>query len=111
MFKTVFKLFVFVAALSVSIYGCTLLEQLPKPDDVLKHPLGETSLRVGMTKNEVESKWGKPDEKRTVEDKARWQDPRELWVYRAQTGLPVDADYLSHTRKLYFDGDHLTDIE
>lgn len=111
MFKTISKLLIFTAMLSVAAYGCTLVEQLPKPDDVMKYPLGKIDLKIGMTKQEVESKWGKPDSKQMVEDKARWKDPREMWTYHAQTGIPIDADYLSQTRKLYFDGDHLTDME
>ena len=105
------KLLLVIIALTVSGYGCTLIEAVPKPDQILKYPLGKTDLKIGMTKQEVESKWGKPDSVRTVEDKARWQDPREMWTYNAQTGIPVDADYLSKTRKLYFDGSHLTDID
>lgn len=105
------KLAIIIIALSVTGYGCTLIEAIPKPDDVLKYPLGKTDLKIGMTKHEVESKWGKPDEIRTIDDKNRWKDPREMWVYRAQTGIPIDADYLSRTRKLYFDGHYLTDID
>ena len=104
------RLSIIIMALSVLGYGCTLIEAVPKPDQILKYPLGKTDLRIGMTKNEVELKWGKPDTKQMVEDKKRWQDPREMWVYHAQTGIPIDADYLSKTRKLYFDGNNLTDI-
>ena len=77
---------------------------------MIKYPLGKTDLRVGMTKNEVEAKWGKPDDKRMVEDKKKWSDPREMWVYHGQTGIPIDAGWLSKTKKLYFDGNYLTDI-
>ena len=111
MLKQHSKLFLIIITLSVMSYGCTLIEAIPQPDNILKYPLGKTDLRIGMTKNEVEAKWGKPDEIRTVEDKARWKDAREIWVYHAQTGIPIDADYLSKTRKLYFDGSHLTDID
>jgi hypothetical protein len=100
-----------IVTLSAVCCGCTLIEAVPKPDQILKYPLGKTGLKIGMTKHEVEAKWGKPDDIRTVEDKARWKDPREMWTYRAQTGLPIDADYLSKTRKLYFDGSYLTDID
>ncbi len=111
MLNSPLKLFLIIAAFAVTAYGCTLIEAVPKPDEVLKYPLGKTDLKIGMTKHQVESKWGKPDEIRTVEDAKRWKDPRELWVYRAQTGLPIDADYLSQARKLYFDGNYLTDID
>ena len=105
------RMLIIVIALSITGYGCTLIEAVPKPDQILSYPLGKTDLKVGMTKHEIESKWGKPDEIRMVEDKNRWKDPREMWVYRAQTGIPIDADYLSKTRKLYFDGNYLTDID
>lgn len=110
MSKARLKIFIVIIALSILSYGCTLIEAIPRPDEVLKNPLGKDVLRVGMTKHEVESKWGKPDEIRTVEDKNRWAGAREMWVYRGQTGIPIDADYLSKTKKLYFDGNYLTDI-
>ena len=73
---------------------------------------GKTTLKIGMTKQEVEFKWGKPDSISTIEDLKRWPDPREMWVYHSQTSsIPIDADYLSKTRKLYFDGNYLTDQE
>jgi outer membrane protein assembly factor BamE (lipoprotein component of BamABCDE complex) len=99
-----------VAVLLVAGAGCAGID-IPKPQEVLKEPLGQGSLRVGMTKDEVISLWGKPDEVRTAEDKERWKGTREVWVYHAQmAAVPVDADYLSRTKKLYFDGDYLTNI-
>ena len=92
------------------IVGCAALS-VPTPNDVLKKPFGTESIKIGMTKQQVESLWGKPDDIKMVEDKTRWQGPREMWVYRAQYGaIPVDAGYLSKTQKLYFDGKNLTDI-
>ncbi|MBI5124569.1 MAG: hypothetical protein HZA72_04040 [Candidatus Omnitrophica bacterium] len=104
------RLFAVLMAAAFFICGCTLVETIPNPEEIIKNPLGKTDLRVGMSKDEVEAKWGKPDEIRTVEDKTRWSGPREMWVYRGQTGIPIDADYLSKTKKLYFDGSHLTDF-
>ena len=103
------KLLSIVFTAAVLVCGCSAIE-LPNPNEVIKHPLGESDLKVGMSKQEVESKWGKPDEIRMVEDKQRWKDPREMWVYHAQTGIPIDAGWLSKTKKLYFDGNNLTDI-
>lgn len=100
-----------ITAASLAIGGCAGIEP-PTPDDMIRQPLGKSSLKVGMTKEQVISLWGKPDEQRIVEDKEKWGDARELWVYRAQFGaIPVDVDYLSKTKKLYFDGDNLTNIE
>ncbi len=93
-----------------ALAGCAGIEP-PTPDDMVRQPLGKSSLKVGMSKHQVESLWGKPDEVRTVEDKEKWQGSREMWVYHAQYGVvPVDVDYLSKTKKLYFDGDNLTNI-
>jgi len=95
---------------AVFFYGCSAIV-IPNPEDVVKHPLGTESIKVGMTKAQVESIWGKPSQVKMVEDKARWQGTREVWIYRAQYGsIPLDAGYLSSTKKLYFDGNNLTDI-
>lgn len=94
------------------ICGCSIVNTIPRPDQVMKTPLGTESIKIGMTKQEVESKWGKPDSVQTVENKKRWAGAREMWVYRASYGsIPVDAGYLSETKKLYFDGVNLTEIE
>jgi len=112
MFKKGFMVLIAVFILGIFACGCSMLESIPSPGDVMQYPLGKTTLRIGMTKQEVESKWGKPDSISTVEDKKRWPQPREMWVYQPQTSsIPIDADYLSKTRKLYFDGNYLTDQE
>jgi len=112
MFNKSFMALVAVSLLTIFAYGCSMLESIPSPGEVIKYPLGKSTLKIGMTKQEVEFKWGKPDSISTVEDKKRWPDPREVWVYNPQTSsIPIDADYLSKIRKLYFDGDYLTDQE
>ena len=99
-----------ILASCIFFYGCSAII-IPNPVDVVKHPLGTESIKVGMTKAQVESLWGKPSQLKQVEDKSKWQGAREVWIYRAQYGsIPVDAGYLSSTKKLYFDGNNLTDI-
>ena len=106
-----FSAFFLLLAITLSISGCAGIVP-PTPGDMIKQPFGKSSLSVGMTKSQVEAMWGKPDEMKTVEDKAKWGGPREMWVYRARYGnIPVDVDYFSKTKKLYFDGDNLTNIE
>lgn len=98
------------ASIMVLILGCGAIE-IPAPDDIIKKPLGTESIKLGMTKSQVESLWGKPDEVKTVEDKEKWSGQRDVWIYRAKYGaIPVDAGYLSQTKKLYFDGENLTEI-
>ena len=90
--------------------GCSAIT-LPDPNEVVSHPLGTESIKVGMTKQQVESIWGKPDSVKVVEGEGKWQGVREVWTYRAEFGsIPVDAGYLSKTKKLYFDGENLTEI-
>lgn len=104
------NILLFIILISLTLSGCAGIEP-PNPEDVVKHPLGTESLKIGMTKQEVESIWGKPDEVNIIEDRDKWKGPREAWTYRAQYGaIPVDAGYLSKTKKLYFDGDNLTNI-
>ena len=92
------------------ICGCSTLA-IPTPDEILKKPLGTESIKVGMTKQQVESIWGKPNQIKTVDNKQKWSSPREVWTYTARYGsIPVDAGYLSRTQKLYFDGENLTEI-
>lgn len=95
---------------AVLFSGCSAII-IPNPEEVIKHPLGTESIKVGMTKDRVESIWGKPSQIKMVEDKEKWQGAREVWIYRAQySAIPVDAGYLSNTKKLYFDGNNLTEI-
>jgi len=102
---------VLILLMGAALIGCAVIENVPTPDDVLKHPLGSESIKIGMTKEQVEDLWGRPNDIRMIEDKARWGASREMWVYNAQYGsVPVDAGYLSKSKKLYFDGNNLTNI-
>jgi len=105
-----FCIYLMPAFLLLSCCGCSVVE-IANPNEMIKHPLGTESIKIGMTKHDVEGLWGKPDEVRTVENSDKWKGAREMWVYRAQYGvIPVDAGYLSKSKRLYFDGDSLTEI-
>ena len=100
----------FAMAVLITLGGCAGIEP-PSPDYVVRHPLGTESIKIGMTKSQVEALWGKPDDIKMVEDKDKWKGTREVWTYRAQYGnVPVDAGYFSKNKKLYFDGNNLTNI-
>ena len=93
----------------ILISGCAGVEA-PKPDEILKNPLGPGSVKVGMTKAQVVNIYGEPDIKGTV-DSGKWSDTREEWIYEARaSALPVSAGYLGEDLYLYFDGDNLTNI-
>ena len=100
---------VLVSVFLISLAGCADITP-PTPGYILQRPIGTDSVKIGMTKDRVKELWGDPDQVNYVEDKKMWGGLREEWVYVARSGLPVDAGYLSRTKKLYFDGDNLTNI-
>lgn len=100
-----------ILTMGIFLTGCSMVETVPTPGDVIKHPIGTESIKIGMTKAQVEEIWGRPDDVRMVENKEKWGGSREMWVYHAQYGsIPVDAGYFSKDKKLYFDGNNLTNI-
>ncbi len=105
------SVFVTIAVMAAFLMtGCSAIT-VPMPGDIIKTPLGTESIKIGMTKQQVESIWGKPDSVMIVENKSKWPGPREVWIYNAKYGaIPVSAGYLSETQKLYFDGINLTQI-
>lgn len=104
-----FKLFL-VSLLILSLTGCADIAP-PTPVSIIKKPLGTDSVKIGMTKDRVKEVWGEPDQINHVTDKEKWGGERDEWVYSGRySAIPVDADYLSKTRKLYFDGEYLTNI-
>lgn len=104
-----FKLFL-IAVLFLSLTGCAEIDA-PTPKEIIKRPFGTGSIKVGMAKGKVRELWGEPDQVNYVEDKEKWGGAREEWVYTGRySAIPIDAGYLSKTKKLYFDGESLTNI-
>lgn len=100
----------FILSAAISLCGCSAIT-VPDPSEIVRHPLGTETIKIGMTKHEVESIWGKPSNIEPVEDSGKWSGAREVWTYEANySTIPVDAGYLSKTKKLYFDGENLTEI-
>jgi len=98
-----------LALLCLIAAGCAEIE-VPQMENILKDPLGEGSLKRGMTKSEVTTVYRDPDMKRTVVS-SEWAEPREEWFYKANYSvLPVGAGYLSEDLYLYFDDENLTNI-
>lgn len=107
------KNLIIFCAISLLLFsaGCADIT-LPTPKEIIENPIGPDSVKVGMTKDKVKSLWGAPDQVNYVKDAEKWSGEREEWVYFARLSkLPVGADYLSKTKKVYFDGDHVTNIE
>lgn len=103
-----FRLLLGVMLVSFMMAGCAEMD-VPTPRQILKDPLGEGSVKIGMSKDRVHSIYGDPDMISPV-SAAEWNEPREEWVYTGITSLPVGAGYLSEDLYLYFDGDNLTNI-
>ena len=96
--------------LSTLLMGCAEIEP-PTPGEIMRQPLGESPLRIGMTKEKVKSLWGEPDVVRVQEGKTQEvavEAVKEEWIYRGRyPHLPINVDYLSETQHLFFDGDYL----
>ena len=104
-----FKFFL-IAVLCLGLTGCADVTP-PTPIGIIKRPLGTDSVKIGMTQDEVREIWGDPDRINYVQDAEKWGGERMEWVYLGRYSvIPVDAGYLSKTKKLYFDGENLTNI-
>ena len=107
--KNAVKIFL-IPVLALSLASCADIE-VPTPGYILKRPIGTSSVKIGMSKDKVRELWGDPDQVNYVTDKKKWGGEREEWVYSGRyASIPVDAGYLSKTKRLYFDGDSLTNI-
>ena len=112
------KLFLLSALYFAAIFtiaglqGCTAIT-IPNPGDIASTPLGTESIKLGMSKARVESIWGKPDNIRIEESKDSFKGQRGMVLQLPQYAriAPVNAGYLSRSRKLYFDGNNLVDIQ
>ena len=96
----------------LAISGCAEINPLEAPGEVMRHPLGSDTIRAGMSKEEVISKWGEPDLVNQLPETDASGSRAEEWVYKARryTPVPVDAGYLHKSKYLYFDGNNLKAI-
>ena len=86
--------------------GCAEITP-PTPDEIMRQPLGQGPLRIGMSKEKINSLWGEPDVVRVLGTDSQAM-VQEEWVYRGRyPNLPINAGYLSETQHLFFDGNHL----
>lgn len=87
--------------------GCSEI-QTPTAREAMTHPFGTGAPFVrGTTKAEVLADWGRP--KHVVPHGVdELGSPREEWIYEGWLpGLPIDHEYLSRTKRLFFEGEHL----
>ncbi|MFH1753347.1 MAG: hypothetical protein ABH875_04110 [Candidatus Omnitrophota bacterium] len=91
--------------------GCAGINPLDAPKTILNNPLGTETIRIGMTKEQVTSEWGKPDQINQLTPADEWQTLREEWVYKGRyTKIPLNKSYMFKTKYLIFDGNNLTCI-
>lgn len=100
---------VLLILLTAVVSGCAEIDPFEVPGEVIRHPLGPESIRIGMSKEEVISKWGEPDIVNKLPAKDATDNEGEEWVYKAKryTPVPLDAGYLHKNKYLYFDGNNL----
>ena len=104
------SLIIFAIAV-IFLSGCAEINLFQAPSEVLKHPLGTDPIKVGMSKDQVTSIWGEPDQINALEPADEWQTPREEWVYKGRySKIPVDRSYLFKSKYLIFDGKSLVCI-
>lgn len=108
--KNIYILFslVVLAVSSALLAGCAGIDPFDAPKEIMKNPLGSSPLRIGMSKDQVKSIWGEPDQINALEPADEWQTPRAEWVYLGRyTKIPLDKSYLFKSKYLIFDGDNL----
>jgi hypothetical protein len=100
------QIFIFLFFIFGLLVGCAEIEP-PGPKEIMRQPLGESPLRMGMSKERVKSLWGDPDLIKVLESDAQGMI-REEWIYRGRyPHLPINIDYLSESQHLIFDGNNL----
>ncbi len=104
--------YIIIAALLLFLAGCAEIEPFKVPQEIVKHPLGTDPIRLGMTKDKIESLWGKPDQINPLGMADQWGTPKEEWVYSGRySKIPIDKGYLQKTKYLYFEGSVLTKFQ
>ena len=108
LFKTVLIIPLSIFAV-LAISGCAEINPFETPTEIIRQPFGPESIRIGMGKNEVISKWGEPDIVNKIPTENLTASQGEEWVYKSErfTPLPLDSGYLNKNVYLYFDGNNL----
>ncbi len=90
--------------------GCAEINPFEAPEQVIRHPFGTESIKIGMSKQEIVKEWGNPDVINSMGTADATGTRQEEWIYKSRqyAGIPVDAGYLSKNKYLYFDGNNLT---
>ncbi len=93
-------------SLAAILAGCAEIKP-PSPETIMRQPLGEGPLRIGMSKEQIKSLWGNPDYVKVLDEDGQ-ATVKEEWVYRGRyPRLPINVGYLAETQNLIFDGNNL----
>jgi len=76
--------------------------------NTFEHFANVTPFPRGTSQDAVRAAWGEPDQ--IVPNGAdELGEAKTIWVYTGRLpGVPLNYNYVSQTKKLYFDGDSLT---
>ncbi|UCH12146.1 MAG: hypothetical protein JSW18_04840 [Candidatus Omnitrophota bacterium] len=103
------QIYLFVSILAILTFfltGCAEIEP-PGPDVLISPWSSMPNIRLGDTKEDVISRWGEPDEKNEI-GVDELGVAKEEWVYYGRYPMvPVDYQYVSKTKYLYFEGNIL----
>lgn len=100
------KIYIVLLACIIFLVGCAEIEP-PSPEKLITPWNVMISIRTGNTKELVISKWGEPDKKNQI-GVDEFGTIKEEWVYYGKYPMaPIDDQYLSKNRYLYFEGNIL----
>jgi hypothetical protein len=101
------KLSSFGALSLLFLSGCAEI-QAPTAKEALMHPFGtQPPFPRGTSQQQVLASWGEPDH-RILRGRDELGNPKEEWIYAGRLpNLPVDYQYVSRTKHLFFEGDNL----
>lgn len=89
------------------VTGCSEIE-IPTAQEALTHPLGTGApFTRGTSQEKILEDWGPPDHviPHGVDELG---NHREEWIYKGRIpSLPIDYEYVSRTKHLFFEGKNL----
>jgi len=92
--------------LALFLTGCAEIKP-PSPEAIISPWSAMPTIRLGNTKEDVINRWGEPDEINEI-GVDELGVPKAEWVYYGRYPMtPVDYQYLSRTKYLYFEGNIL----
>ena len=105
---SVVSCFLFSAFCLLVFSGCSDMH-VPTGKEALTHPLGTAPpFTLGTPKAKVLEAWGNPDYVVAL-GSDELGNTREEWIYHGRVqSLPIDYEYVSRNKHLFFEGENLT---